>query len=561
MNEDYKIEELATWLVILITMVGGGLRVFLVGNNGLWSYETINVWLSSHTVVDMLQWLAKIDQHPPLYYLLLHFWIAFMGNTAANVRLLSVIFGTATIPFIYLIGKRMSGAMIGLAAALFFAISPFNIRFAQETLMYTLLTFNASVAIYALVRLLTDSRSVTPIGNQFRQYLHAWRTLRPAESDTETGFSYEDKTRDQTGWRAWIYRHRWLPIQNIETDLAWIVFILFSAATLYSHNAALLFPIATNIFVFGLLFYQKIKNPASPPAFQAPSFSNWIKAQVGIFIIWCPWIVAFIKQANRVNQEFGITKLSLDTVLQSVKSFLNDYTFGQSGQVTLIWILYGLLLFLGLVYFRKKISQFLFLVALFFIPFLGELIVSLGRPFFYDLTLIWTTIPLFLVLAAGIAQLRFRVLIFVVVGILVTNNLFSTSDFFRFRPKEDWSKVAGFVANFAKKDDLVLFNATWTQIPFDYYFKYYEELYSIQVDKHGVPVDLFASGVREPKMEESDIARLDSLLSGKKVVWLIYSRNTNTDPLGLIPQTLASKLKLIYVRDFSEAQVQLYIVP
>ncbi len=72
-------------------------------------------------------------------------------------------------------------------------------------------------------------------------------------------FSYKDETRDQTGWRAWIFRHRWLPIQTIETDLAWVAFIVFSAATLFSHNTAVLFPLATNIFVLGLMLFQRIK--------------------------------------------------------------------------------------------------------------------------------------------------------------------------------------------------------------------------------------------------------------------------------------------------------------
>ena len=47
-----------------------------------------------------------------------------------------------------------------------------------------------------------------------------------------------------------------------------------------------------------------------------------------------------------------------------------------------IWILYALVLCLGLVYFRKKFPAFLFLAVLFAIPFLGELIVSIRRPIF-----------------------------------------------------------------------------------------------------------------------------------------------------------------------------------
>ena len=169
-------------------------------------------------------------------------------------------------------------------------------------------------------------------------------------------------------------------------------------------------------------------------------------------------------------------------------------------------------------HFRKKFSQFLFLVALFAIPFLGELIVSIRRPIFYDRTLLWTTIPLFLVLAAGIAQLRFRLLIFVVVGILATNNLFAAGDYFRFYQKEDWNTAAGYVAYFVEKDDLVLFNSNFVEIPFNYYFKAYEQKYSIQVRKLGVPQDLFATGILEPEMTATDVPGLISLLSGHNQV-------------------------------------------
>ena len=560
MNEEIDFEEFVPLLVIIITLVGGWLRIFLLGSKGLWLDETFSIWLAKHSVVDMLQWIVKIDQHPPLYYLLLHYWIALNGDTPYYVRLLSALFGAGTIPIIYLIGKRMSGAVMGLAAAVILALSPFNIYFAQETRMYTLLTFNAAVAIYALVRLLTDPRSARPIGSQFREYLHAWRISGPVEPGTEGNFSLEDKTRSQTGWRAWIYRHRWLPIRAIETDLAWVAFIVFSAATMLSHNTAVLFPIATNIFVLGLMLFQRIKKSGSPSAFQAPSFGDWMKAQIGIFFLWSPWIFAFIQQTSRVYQEFWLPKPSWDTITQTLRSLLNASAPGQASQVLMMWIL-CVVLCLGLLYYRKKLSIFLFLAILFAVPFLGELIVSIRRPIFLDRTLIWITIPLFLVLAAGIAQLKFRFLMIVVLGILGTNYLFSTSDYYRFVQKEDWSIAAGYVAYFAEKDDLVLFNDAFVQIPFDYYFKTYENQYFIRVEKHGVPEDIFDSGVLEPKMTESDIPSLISLIGGHNRVWLVYSHNWYTDPMGLIPQTLASQMKLIRQRDFYGGQVQLYGTP
>lgn len=529
MNEEIDLEELAPWLVILITLIGGGLRVLLLDRQGMWLDETFSVWLANHNVGEMLHWIARIDQHPPLYYALLHTWITF-GDTPYHVRLLSALLGTGTIPVIYLIGKRMSGAIVGLAAAVLLAISPFNIRFAQETRMYTLLTFNAAVAIYGLVRLLTDTRSTMPIGSQVRDYVRA---------------------------------RRWSQIQTIETDLAWAAFVVFSAATMLTHNTAVLFPAAVNIFVWGLMLFQGKKKSKSLPAFQAPSLGNWIKAQIGIFVLWSPWSVAFIRQVRGVYQEFWLPKPGWDTIIETLKSFLNASTPtpSQSVQGPAIWIIYAVVLGLGMLYYRRKLSHFVFLAILFAIPFLGELLVSLRRPIFYDKTLIWLTIPLLLALAAGIAQLKYRFLILLALGILGTNNLFAAADYYRFTQKEDWSTPAGYVANFAQEGDLVLFNATWVQIPFDYYFKAYEDQYAIRVEKRGMPVDLFDAGVVEPKMTESDIPRLLELLSGRKRVWLVYSHNWYTDPQGLIPQTLASHMAVVRQRYFYGGQVQLYEAP
>jgi hypothetical protein len=560
MYDDNEIEEISPWFVIIITLIGAGLRVFLLSNKGLELEEAFSMWIANHSVADMLKLIANIDHQPPLYYLLLHYWIKLNGVKPYDLRLLSALFGAGTIPIIYLIGKRISGVMMGLAAAVILALSPFNIRYAQEARMYTLLMFNAAVAIYALVRLLTDTRATKPIGSQFGEYLRTWRSTELVESGTEKPFSYMDMISSQSGWRTWIARHRWLPIENIETDLAWAAFIVFSALTMLSHNMGILFLLATNIFVLGLMLFQRSKIKGSIPTFQAPSFSNWVKAQVGIFILWSPWIIAFIKQASKVSQGVGIPRPTWASVIQTVASFLNEYTITQASQMV-VWILYVVVLGFGLVYFRRKIGQFSLWACLFAIPFLGELLLSIRQPIFLDRTLIWTTIPLFIILAAGIVQLRFRLLMVVMLGIFGLNNLFSASDYYRFAQNEDWSYPAGFVAKWVKNDDLILFNAPWAQIPFDYYFKAYEEKYFIQVEKHGAPVDMFDSGELEPTMTESDIPRLITLMNGHNRIWLVYSQNSNTDPNQLIPQTIESEMNFIFMRDFNGVQVQFFASP
>jgi len=62
-------------------------------------------------------------------------------------------------------------------------------------------------------------------------------------------------------------------------------------------------------------------------------------------------------------------------------------------------------------------------------------------------------------------------------------------------------------------------------------------------------------------MTGSDVPMLISMLSGHDRVWLVYSHNWYTDPMGLIPLTLASKMELIRRRDFYGGHVLLYETP
>ena len=73
MKEEIDFEDFAPWLAVALTLVGGWLRVFLLGNKGMWLDETFSVWLANQSVPEMMQWIIKIDQHPPVYYLLLQY--------------------------------------------------------------------------------------------------------------------------------------------------------------------------------------------------------------------------------------------------------------------------------------------------------------------------------------------------------------------------------------------------------------------------------------------------------------------------------------------------------
>ncbi|PKN99349.1 MAG: hypothetical protein CVU42_08850 [Chloroflexi bacterium HGW-Chloroflexi-4] len=561
MNDDIDLEDAAPWIALFITIAGFIMRVLLLESKGLWLDETFSIWMANLKVGEMLQWVVKIDQHPPLYYFLLHGWIGIFGDSPYYVRLLSVLFGTGAIPIVYLIGKRMSSPLMGVVAAAFLAFSPFNIYYSQEARMYSLLLFNASMAIYALVRLLTDPRALKPIGSQFREYIRVWHTAPPIPILHNDGQFYIVESKRSNRLTDWINRHHWLPMQEIETDLAWVGFILFSILTLYSHNTAVFFVVAVNVFVLGLMLFQRKIKPGAMAAFQAPSFLNWGKAHLWILVFWLPWIFSFIKQAGSVFKRFWIPAPTWEAVLDLIKTMVNPSAQLPKNLSMGIWIFFGIIFCLGLIHFRKKISQFVFLAILFATPLLGELLVSIWRPIFSGRTLIWITLPLLLVLGAGISKLKFRFLIIIVLGSLLTINLFSVSDYFRFYQKEDWNTAARTVAGLAEDDDLILFNSNFVEIPFNYYIESYETKQYLRLEKVGLPLDLIDDGVLEPVMAEADIPALISKVSGYERVFLVYSHDSYTDPDGLIPQTLASQMRLVRSTDFKGGTVQFYERP
>jgi hypothetical protein len=194
---------------------------------------------------------------------------------------------------------------------------------------------------------------------------------------------------------------------------------------------------------------------------------------------------------------------------------------------------------------------------LFATPLVGELLVSLRRPIFYDRTLIWASIPVYLLLAAGINQLRYRPFILAAVGALAMINGLALREYYTHFEKEQWNVAAAYVAEHVQNEDMILFNATWVQIPFDFYFR----LANRPIVEHGVPVDLFDRGVLEPKMARDDLPRLRNLIQGRQRVWLVYSHNWYTDPQGLIPAALGQELRLLDVRYFFGLEVRLYGVP
>ncbi|GAC1444344.1 MAG: hypothetical protein NVS3B26_16120 [Mycobacteriales bacterium] len=141
---------MTTRRALAVVVVVVGVMVRLHSASGLWLDEALSVNIARLPLHDLPEALRR-DGSPPLYYLLLHAWIAVFGTSTTAVRALSAVFSVACLPLIWLLGRRLLDATTGAVALLLLATSPFAVRYATETRMYSMVLALVLVGGCALV--------------------------------------------------------------------------------------------------------------------------------------------------------------------------------------------------------------------------------------------------------------------------------------------------------------------------------------------------------------------------------------------------------------------------
>lgn len=120
----------------LAGVVAAGVVLRFVTTSHLWLDEALSVNIARLPLSDIPEALRH-DGHPPLYYFLLHGWMSVFGEGDVAVRALSGIFGLATLPLAWIAGRRLAGRAGAWSALVVLSVSPFAVRYATETRMYS----------------------------------------------------------------------------------------------------------------------------------------------------------------------------------------------------------------------------------------------------------------------------------------------------------------------------------------------------------------------------------------------------------------------------------------
>ena len=269
--------------------------------------------------------------------------------------------------------------------------------------------------------------------------------------------------------------------------------------------------------------------------------------------------MGFVRQAQVVDSDFWIAPPDM----WSVWLALGNLSFAHLPEWLpqrdyWTWLPLALAL-LGVWQCRRQKATLWLLLVLWLLPPLIELLVSLRRPIFYDRTLIWTTLPYYVLVARGVilpTSVRWRSawLVLTLLPLLALCTL-GVRHYYTDFIKERWDEAARVVASAAQPDALVLFHASWAQLPFEYYYAAALEAGAPPLTQHGLPVDLFDAGMLEPPMTEDNVPRLLRLIEGRDHVWLVYSHWWYTDPAGIVPQVLGEDFEVAAQHEWPGIQV------
>src|SRR5437773_3477234 len=148
------------WSVLLLLACAFALRCLNLTFQPLWFDEGWSVWFATTDLATMAARTAA-DIHPPLYYALLHGWIALAGAGEFALRYFSVAIGVLAVACLYRLARTLLGGTTALVAAALITLSPLMVYYSQEIRMYGLVTLLGVVSSWLFWKLTEDGARKT----------------------------------------------------------------------------------------------------------------------------------------------------------------------------------------------------------------------------------------------------------------------------------------------------------------------------------------------------------------------------------------------------------------
>lgn len=156
MSDKHK-QFIANILLPLFLLSGGLIwKFYFISYRDISLDEPFTVFHAQQSLWHILSMPANGEPNPPLFMVLLHFWIKIFGTDPSSVRFLPLIFSSLTAVFLYFSGKRFFGLWAGLLASGLFLFSNFHFFHGIEARTYSLLSLAVASSLYFFLRIVKE---------------------------------------------------------------------------------------------------------------------------------------------------------------------------------------------------------------------------------------------------------------------------------------------------------------------------------------------------------------------------------------------------------------------
>ncbi len=490
-------------LPFLILLLAFALRLYQLDVQSIWWDEGHSIFVATQPV-SQIPTLPAMDVHPPGYFILLHLWLNLAGTSEFALRYLSVIFSLLTVALLWRFAAKLHHPATLLPCylvALFAALSPMYIAYAQEVRSYAMITFFAAASTLMLW--------------QFLIFASAKATAK-------------------------------------QRNLFLLFYIVLTATCLYIHYFAIFLLIFQNLVWLTWAIWQKVKRQVS----LKHNLSLWIGSQIGILLLFLPQLLWAIRQVTSYTNP----NLSPPSLTYFILRSWQAYTTGLTLDLTPAWwgmgLIAGVLVVSWILHFWlspiKLIAPFSFLTAWIIIPLAAYFVVLQRQPSFEPRYLILVTPALFLLLALGLGQgsvsprlsalaprVIFYLFLFLTLLVLLTGlyNYYTNQTYF----KDDSDGVTDWLATETTPNDIV-----YVDVPHP--FHYYAD--RIPAPTRYLFVDIHTAA-----------DTLNREVTGRDRLYWVTWYGSDTDPRGIIPFLAEKAGQKLGQRDFRGYHVEWFSLP
>lgn len=319
----------------------------------------------------------------------------------------------------------------------------------------------------------------------------------------------------------------------------WVAFSFFTILAVYSDYSAFYYLVGSGLFA---LYFLRQK-----PRRAIPLFVSYL----AVGLVYAPWIPVFLQQFGNVYSGFWIKPPTFSTVWDTFISFSSLDSPNTFVNTVVIVILLAWVFVIPDKTNPERRNAYIFLMFFMLVPIAVSLVFSLRQPIYLTRTVISAAIPFYILLARAIVGFKSPGLGALFLVPLVLLNLASYQITSTATIKEDWRGTANYISQQAKPSDLIIFNAPYVQMPFDFYWDDLNGGNALsKVERRGYPADetLAHNGKSEP-------LHLTNALASHDRIWVVASHPVGDDPAGFENGLIYKQFKLVKTTEFKEIKV------